>query len=255
MSQLFYSRVGQGEPLLILHGLFGSSRNWQSLVRRYAEHFDVIAVDLRNHGQSFHSEVMDYSAMAEDVRALIETLGLSAVRMIGHSMGGKVALRLAIDHSSLIDRIVVADIAPVNYQHDHNETLDAMLAVDLNQISSRADADDQMKAAIAEAPLRAFLLQNLVRQQNNWQWRVNLQAIENHMSELTGFDLSASTHIDTPALFIYGSKSDYVGEAEQQIIQQQFNNGQLHSIEGAGHWLQAEKPDIFFDVTLNYLQS
>ncbi len=255
MSQLFYSRVGQGEPLLILHGLFGSSRNWQSLVRRYAEHFDVIAVDLRNHGQSFHNDAMDYVAMAEDVRALIETLGLSSVRIIGHSMGGKVALRLAIDHGDIINRIVVADIAPVNYQHDHNETLEAMSAVDLNQIAGRADADDQMKSTIAEAPLRAFLLQNLVRQENNWKWRVNLQAIESHMSELTGFDLPASEHIDTPALFIYGSESDYVGEGERQIIQKQFSNAQLHSIDGAGHWLQAEKPDVFFDVTLNYLQS
>lgn len=253
MSQLFYSRAGQGEPLLILHGLFGSSRNWQSLARRYAEHFDVISVDLRNHGQSFHSSDMNYSVMAEDVKQLITSLDLPPVRVIGHSMGGKATLRLAIDHGSLLDRIVVADIAPVNYGHNHNETLDAMLSVDLSQIAGRADADEQMKSAIAEAPLRAFLLQNLVRQDDHWQWRVNLRAIDTHMGELTGFDLPASLQISVPSLFIYGSKSDYVGESERQVIQNQFSQASLQSVNGAGHWLHAEKPDIFFDLTLDYL--
>ena len=255
MSQLFYSRSGQGEPLLILHGLFGSSRNWQSLARRYAEHFDVISVDLRNHGQSLHSEAMDYRVMAEDVKQLIESLDLPAVRIIGHSMGGKVTLRLAIDHANLIDRIVVADIAPVNYQHDHNDTLDAMLAVDLAEVVNRADADEQMKPVMPEAPLRAFLLQNLVRQDNRWQWRVNLKAIETHMSKLTGFDFPESTEVDTPSLFIFGSKSDYVGESAQQLIRSQFSHSTLQPVEGAGHWLHAEKPDLFFDLTLEYLRA
>ena len=253
MSQLFYSQTGQGEPLLILHGLFGSSRNWQSLARRYAEYFDVISVDLRNHGQSFHSPEMNYAAMADDVKQLIESLGLPPVRVIGHSMGGKAALRLAIDHGDLLDRIVVADIAPVNYGHNHNETLEAMLSVDLDQVASRADADEQMKLTIAEAPLRAFLLQNLVRQQDRWQWRVNLQAIDRHMSALTGFDLASSSQVSVPALFIYGSKSDYVGAAERQIIQNQFNQARLQPVDGAGHWLHAEKPDVFFEMTLEYL--
>ena len=255
MPQLFYSRAGQGEPLLILHGLFGSSRNWQSLARQYAEHFDVISVDLRNHGQSFHAAEMDYAVMAEDVKQLIETLQLQSVRMIGHSMGGKVALRLAIDQGDLIDRMVVADIAPVNYQHDHNETLNALLAVDLTAIGSRADADDQLKPQIAEAPLRAFLLQNLKREENRWLWRVNLQAIENHMSDLTSFDLPASVQVDTPALFIHGTGSDYVGEPERQIIQGQFSKARLVPVSGAGHWLHAEKPEVFLATTLDYLRS
>ncbi len=182
MADLFYSRAGQGEPLLILHGLFGSSRNWQSLARQYAGHFDVISVDLRNHGQSFHAPQMDYRVMAEDVSALINSVDVADCLVIGHSMGGKVALQLAIDQPQLLKRMVIADIAPVSYRHDHNETLDALMAVDLEQVNSRADADQQMQAHIPEAALRAFLLQNLVRQDIRWQWRVNLDAIESHMA-------------------------------------------------------------------------
>lgn len=255
MSQLFYSRAGQGEPLLILHGLFGSSRNWQTLARQYAEHFDVISVDLRNHGQSFHSAEMNYSVMADDVEELIRHLGLQSVRVIGHSMGGKVALRLAIDHRDLVDRMVIADIAPVSYQHDHNETLDALLSVDLNQLSSRTDADEQLQSQIVEAPLRAFLLQNLKREDNRWLWRVNLQAIEAHMRDLTSFDLPDTVEVNTPALFVYGTRSDYVGEPQQQIIEKQFSQARLQPVDGAGHWLHAEKPDIFLDLTLAYLRS
>ena len=168
MPELFYSRVGQGEPLLILHGLFGSSRNWQSLARRYAEHYEVFSVDLRNHGQSFHTEEMSYPLMAEDVSRLVDQLGLGDIRVIGHSMGGKVAMQLAIEHGNLLNRIVVADIAPVSYQHDHNDTVGALMAVDIERINSRADADAQLQPLIGEAPLRAFLLQNLVRQDGQW---------------------------------------------------------------------------------------
>ena len=255
MADLFYSRAGQGEPLLILHGLFGSSRNWQSLARQYAGHFDVISVDLRNHGQSFHAPQMDYRVMAEDVSALINSVDVADCLVIGHSMGGKVALQLAIDQPQLLKRMVIADIAPVSYRHDHNATLEALMAVELEQVNSRADADQQMQAYIPEAALRAFLLQNLVRQDSHWQWRVNLDAIESHMAELTSFQLPAAKFIDLPALFIYGTRSNYVGETEKTVIQQQFRRAKLLPIEGAGHWLHAEKPDIFLQATLDYLKA
>ena len=255
MAELFYSRIGQGEPLLILHGLFGSSRNWQSLARQYANHFEVISVDLRNHGQSFHAADMSYQLMAEDVSQLIRQLALPSCRIIGHSMGGKVALRLALDQPALLDRIVVADIAPVNYQHDHNDTLGALVAVDLGRVNSRADADEQLKATVPQAPMRAFLLQNLQRVDDQWKWRVNLAAIDSHMDELTSFTLPDDARVDLPALFIYGTASQYVGDAEQDVIRQHFNKAKLQPVEGAGHWLHAEKPEDFLTATLDYLKS
>lgn len=253
MAELFFNRAGQGEPLLILHGLFGSSRNWQTLARQYAEHYDVISVDLRNHGQSFHAPQMDYAVMAEDVSQLINHLGLSACRLIGHSMGGKVALRLAIDQPDLVQRLVVVDIAPVDYRRDHHSTLEALLSVDIENILSRAAADAQLQAQIPEAPLRAFLLQNLVRQQNRWQWRVNLDAIKKHMGALTGFDLPEDQLIHLPTLFVYGTRSDYVGEAEQAVIRSHFEKASLLPMSDAGHWLHAERPEQFLQVTLDYL--
>ncbi len=254
MPELFYSRVGQGEPLLILHGLFGSSRNWQSLARRYAEHYEVFSVDLRNHGQSFHTEEMSYPLMAEDVSRLVDQLGLGDIRVIGHSMGGKVAMQLAIEHGNLLNRIVVADIAPVSYQHDHNDTVGALMAVDIERINSRADADAQLQPLIGEAPLRAFLLQNLGSQVGQWQWRFNLASIDAHMDNLTCFDISDEQRINLPALFIYGTRSDYVTEAEQAVIRQHFERANLQAVENAGHWLHAERPEHFVDLTLSYLR-
>ena len=239
--------------MLILHGLFGSSRNWQSLARQYAEHFDVINVDLRNHGQSFHEPQMDYAVMAEDVVRLMNDLVLTGCRLIGHSMGGKVAMQLAIEYPAYLQRIVVADIAPVNYQHDHNTTLDALSAVELQSVHNRADADEQLQAWIPEAPLRSFLLQNLVRDGQQWRWRVNLEAIENHMPELTGFSMPESAQIDVPAQFVYGTRSDYVGESAKAVIKSHFTRATLVPMSGAGHWLHAERPDDFLQLTLDYL--
>ena len=174
MASLHYSRSGSGEPLLILHGLFGSGKNWHSQARRFAEFFDVYCVDLRNHGQSFHADEMNYPAMADDVVRLLDHLGIDSCRMLGHSMGGKVAMTIAIQHPALISRLVVADIAPVSYRHHYDDLIDPILALQLDRYRSRAEVDHALRAYIPEDTLRAFLLQNLERDGAEWRWRACL---------------------------------------------------------------------------------
>ena len=163
MQLLSHSSSGSGEPLVIMHGLFGSSRNWQSLARVLSQDFEVVNIDLRNHGQSFHAGEMNYPAMAEDVATLLEHLGLDACRLLGHSMGGKVAMTLALMHPALVARMVVADIAPVAYFHHYDDLIEPILALPLETLESRAQAEQLLRQNIPEDQLRSFLLQNLVR--------------------------------------------------------------------------------------------
>lgn len=255
MSELSYTRSGTGQPLVVLHGLFGSGRNWQSHRRHFGSQFEVFNVDLRNHGESFHSDDMNYPAMAEDVVALLQSLGLGACNLLGHSMGGKVAMMLAVDYPGLIRRLIVADIAPVSYFHHYDDLIEPILALPLNSLESRAQADQLLRQNIPEDQLRAFLLQNLVREPDGWRWRVNWRAIQRDMEFLTGFgDLPEGWCIDVPTLFIRGDRSDYVGDSEIDVIQRHFTQAEIATIEDAGHWLHAEKPEVFAHMVLEFLQ-
>ena len=254
MAQLSHTSVGAGAPLVVLHGLFGSGRNWQSLARRFAESFEVVCVDLRNHGQSFHADEMNYTVMAADVAALLDRLGFEQCRVLGHSMGGKVAMTLAVNHPGLAARLVIADIAPVRYFHHYDDLIEPILALPLEQIESRTQADHLLRPNIPEDSLRVFLTQNLVRESGGWRWRVNWQAIQSEMEYLTGFDeLPPDWRIELPTLCIRGARSDYVGEAEIDEIGARFASFELETIEHAGHWLHAEQPDAFAERVLAFL--
>jgi esterase len=254
MSELHFSTSGSGTALVILHGLFGSGRNWQSHARQFAEHFQVFSVDLRNHGESFHANEMNYSAMAEDVAQLLHRLELSDCYMLGHSMGGKVAMMLALQNPALVKRMIVADIAPVDYFHHYDDLINPILALPLEKIESRAQADQLLRQNVPEDQLRAFLLQNLVREASGWRWRVNWEVIQRDMEWLTGFgDLPQDWCIDLPTLFLRGEKSDYIGETEVVVIQQRFRNYRIETIEAAGHWLHAEKPELFNRLVADFL--
>ncbi len=254
MPRLSYQRVGSGPPLLILHGLFGSGRNWQSHARRLAESFDVVSVDLRNHGQSFHTDEMDYPLMAADVERLMDDLRLDACRLLGHSMGGKVAMALALENPQRVEKLVIADIAPVVYAHDHDELVDAALGLSLDAIGARADADRELQAAIADPGLRSFLLQNLVRDRDDWRWRVNWRAIGGAMEALTGFvELPPDWRIEVPTLCIRGAASNYVGAAEIELMRDHFRDIEFATLDGAGHWLHAEQPAAFLERVLRFL--
>ena len=254
MSVLHSSVIGEGEPLVILHGLFGSGKNWQTLGRQFGKKFQVINVDLRNHGQSFHADTMDYPTMADDVIELLDTLDLQSVHLLGHSMGGKVAIMLSAMHPLRVDSLIVADIAPVVYEHDYDDLIDPILALSLGSLKSREQADTQLLSAIPEAQLRAFLLQNLVRAADGWGWKVNWPVIQRDIENLTGFDgLDTDWRIDAPALVIRGANSDYVGAAEIEIIKQHIPAAQFETLSDAGHWLHAEQPVAFQHKVLEFL--
>lgn len=251
---LHYQHYGAGEPLVILHGLFGSSKNWQSLAKQFSEYFSVYTVDLRNHGSSFHDEEMNYAVMADDVIQLLESLGISSCRLLGHSMGGKVAMILANSNPNLVSKLVVADIAPVAYQHHHNGLLEPIMALSLVDIDSRVSADAALKPAIPDPMLRGFLLQNLARECDSWRWRVNWAAIKHHMSDLTDFPISESDwRIDIPTLFMRGENSDYIGTHEVTEIENHFSNARIETIEQSGHWLHAEQPQKFLRMVSDFL--
>jgi len=254
MLDLHFSSMGSGPPLLVLHGLFGSGKNWHSHMRRFAAEFEVFCVDLRNHGQSFHAEEMDYPTMADDVARLVERLGLDGCRILGHSMGGKVAMTLALRQPALLTRMIVADIAPVAYRHDYDDLIEPILALELDDFESRTQIDHALRPHIPEDQLRAFLLQNLARSETGWRWRVNWPVIQREMDALTGFEpLPSDWFVALPTLFIRGANSDYVGSAELDVIERHFGNAEIATIEGAGHWLHAEQPLEFTRLALEYL--
>lgn len=254
MPVLHHSVFGEGEPLVILHGLFGSGKNWQSLGRQFGQQLHVLNVDLRNHGQSFHTDSMNYPAMVDDVIVWLDSQDLQQIHLLGHSMGGKVAMMLAAMHPLRLNRLIVADIAPVAYDHDYDDLIDPILDLPLAALDSREQADQLLQASIPEASLRAFLLQNLVREADGWRWRVNWPVIRRDIGQLTGFDgLEVDWRIDTPTLVIRGANSDYVGAAEIEIIKQHIPTAQIESVVDAGHWLHAEQPAAFQRLVLDFL--
>jgi esterase len=245
---------GEGPPLAILHGLFGSARNWSAIAQRLAAHHRVIALDLRNHGASSWAETMDYAEMAEDVRATLHASGHRRFALLGHSMGGKAAMIAALGHGEDVERLVVVDIAPVAYQPRHLAYVRAMRALDLGTIKRRAEADARLATAIPDAAERAFLLQNLVFDNGEARWRLNLAAIEQEMPRLIGFpEVPAGDAYPGAALFVAGGQSDYLRPAHEAAIGRLFPNARIARLENAGHWLHAEQPAAFLDIVERFL--
>ena len=254
MELLHYSEIGYGDPLVILHGLFGSSKNWQSLARVFSEHFRVITLDLRNHGQSFHHDEMNYTVMAEDVSRLMRHIGVESCSLIGHSMGGKTAILLALKYPHLVSRLVVADIAPVVYSHAYDHLIDPILSMPLDQMESRSAADKVLQRDIPDTMLRSFLLQNLEGKAGHWRWKVNWSAIDSQLNQLTGYpDLPNGWKINLPTCFIRGENSDYICVDEETEIKAHFENVIIQTVGNAGHWLHAEQPANFSRLALRFL--
>lgn len=231
-------------PLLVAHGLFGSARNWNTLAQRLARGRRVVAVDMRNHGASPWDAAMDYPAMAGDLAATIRTECGGLADVLGHSMGGKAAMVLALAEPARVNRLVAADIAPVAYTHTHAHTVAAMQALDLGAVTRRGDADRMLAEAIPDRALRGFLLQSLALDGGRAAWRLNLAAIAAHMADLIGFPDTAA-RFDGPAVFLHGGASDYVTEAHHPAIRRLFPHARFETLAGAGHWLHAEQPDAF----------
>ena len=229
---------GAGAPLLIAHGLFGSARNWGAVAKRLSDSRPVTAVDMRNHGTSPRAPTNSYTDMAADLAAAIETPS----DVIGHSMGGKAAIVLALSHPDRIRRLVVADIAPVAYSHTQQHLIDAMQGLDLTAIESRGAADRVLAERIDEPGVRAFLLQSLDVKER--RWRLNLDVLAAEMPKIVGFP-ELEGRFDGPALFLTGAGSDYVLPEHRDRIRALIPNARFAKIPGAGHWLHADKPREF----------
>ena len=228
-------------PILIVHGLFGSGRNWGVIAKRLSADRRVVTVDMRNHGASPTSDSHSYFDLADDLAEVIRHLGGQA-DVIGHSMGGKAAMILALKHPDVLRRLLVADIAPVGYTHSQSSLIEAMRAVDLSKATTRSEADAQLAAYVDDKSIRAFLLQSLdVRGKT---WRLNLDVLDREMDKIVGFP-DITGQFTGPTLFLAGANSDYVRPEHRPLIKSLFPSAKQAKIPGAGHWLHAEKPREF----------
>lgn len=237
------NRIAQGEgpPLVVAHGLFGSARNWGAVAKRLSDIRRVVAVDMRNHGASPWSDQHSYEALAEDLAEVIDAEGGRA-DLLGHSMGGKAAMALALAEPERVASLVVADIAPRAYGHTQAPMIEAMRGVDLAAVERRSDADAQLRERVEDPAVRAFLLQSLDAPER--RWRLNLDALDAEMDRLVGWPDPGGRY-DGPALFLRGEASDYVSDADEPEIRRLFPRARIETIPGAGHWLHAEAPRPF----------
>ncbi len=254
--QLAYETQGAGSPLLILHGLFGSARNWTAVAKHLADSYRVYHVDLRNHGNSPHADSMTYDEMAADVRGFILEQGLTGAAIVGHSMGGKTAMTLALRHADLIGPLAVVDIAPTAYQPHHAELIAAMQATDLSGLQRRAEADARLAQRIADAGLRAFLGLSLMPAGSGFSWQFNLPAIAANLGALSGFpEFEPGETFAGATLFVIGALSNYVRPQHHATIHARFPKAEIAAIAGASHWVHAEQRDAFVARLREFLQS
>jgi esterase len=240
-------------PLIILHGLLGSSDNWQTLGKRYQDTFEVHLVDARNHGRSPHHPEHHYAAMAQDILRYLDNRGLNKVRLMGHSMGGKTVLQLLHQAPERLERIVVVDMAARAYAPHHQPIFDALTSLDLQVISSREEAEAHLLAALGDAGIVSFLMKGLYRRkEGGFAWRANIPVLQAHLGQILQ---SIPLEINTiPTLVVYGTRSEYVSESDLTAYDEACLQLEVAPMVGVGHWLHAEAPDAFFDITWNFLR-
>lgn len=250
---LHYKEIGQGHPLIILHGLLGSLDNWQTLAREFGKHFRVITVDQRNHGKSPHHDEMTYELMAGDLLQLMDKLGIQTAHILGHSMGGKTAMAFALRYPERVDKMVVVDIAPRQYSRGHDQIFKALFSLDLQSIQSRSEAEDKLAVYIHEPGILFFLLKNLVRdQQGSFSWKMNLEAIYHNYDNVIE-EIEGEHPYNKPVLFIKGGKSAYIENQDMSRIRQVFPAASLFTIPLAGHWVHAEAPEQLYNRVVSFL--
>lgn len=237
-----YGTATDAPTLLIVHGLFGSGRNWGVIAKRLSDSRRVITVDMRNHGDSPRADTQTYPEMAEDLAEVIRHIG-APMDVCGHSMGGKTSMALALLHPDLIRRLIIADIAPVAYDHSQQEFIDAMRAVDLTTLTRRSDAQEQLAAAGVEPALQSFFTQSLDVATKSW--KLNLDVLEAEMPSIVGWPTDISGTFDGPTFFLSGAKSHYVLPEYRPGIKALFPNAHFAKLPGVGHWLHAENPRDF----------
>jgi esterase len=250
---LHSQEYGSGQPLIILHGLFGSLDNWHTMSKIFGGSFRVFAVDQRNHGRSPHSDIFTYEALAEDLREFLDEHELKSAHVLGHSLGGKTAMQFALTFPDRLHRLIVVDMAPRAYPPVHDEIFDAMLPLDLRSYSSRQQVDEAMAKKIPDVATRQFLMKNLSRDESGrFRWKVNLEVIKNNYDEIARAIESDRTFTH-PTLFVRGSRSGYVRDSDLPDIRKLFPQSEVADLE-TGHWVHAEAPEAFSRLVLEFLK-
>lgn len=251
--QLNFQSYGTGFPLIILHGLFGSLDNWQTISTRLGEHFWVFAVDLRNHGRSPHSDEFNYEVMAEDLGEFMQVHGLARAHLLGHSMGGKTAMEFALRHPEMVEKLIVADMAPKAYPPSHIPIFEALLSMDLSGFRDRREIVDALAPSIPELAVRQFLLKNLTRDESGaFRWKLNLPTIYRNYDRLNQ-GIENGRNFDGSVMFIKGVRSEYIGEEDRELIKRLFPQAEIIAIPEAGHWVHADAPGAFLNAVLAFL--
>lgn len=253
--QLHFKQLGQGEPLVMMHGLFGASDNWLGVASKLAEKFHLFLVDLRNHGLSPHSDETNYPIMAADVAEFLDTQKLERANILGHSLGGKVAMQLALDFPSRVEKLIVSDITPRVYPPEHEKIFKALLGLDLKKFQTRIQIEDALAAEIPDLGLRRFLLKNLKSASSpssSFTWKMNLAGLyKNHQKIYE--PIAPHKPFFGPALFLRGGKSRYILEADIPLIHNLFPQAKIETIERAGHWVHADAPEEFVTLVSAFL--
>ena len=252
MEELFYRKLGKGKPFIILHGLFGSSDNWQTVAKKIGEHYEVYLVDQRNHGKSFHSEEFSYELMIEDLRKLIVKEGLSDFVLLGHSMGGKAVMGYALKYPDDISKLIVADIGPIKYRVHHDLILKALNEAYSTNLSSRKQAEEIIGKYIESPAIRQFLLKNLYwKEKGVLAWKINIPVLSEKILEISEWG-DHIQDIDVPTLFIRGGRSEYIREVDIPDIEERFHDVKIDTIPESGHWVHAERPDEFYNLVMQF---
>jgi pimeloyl-ACP methyl ester carboxylesterase len=253
--EVLHSRIiGEGEPLLILHGFLGMSDNWKTLGGKYAKNeFQVHLIDQRNHGKSFHSENFNYELLANDLKNYMAHHNIPKANLIGHSMGGKTVMQFACSNPELVKKLIVADIAPKYYPPHHNEIINGLVSLNFDKINSRSEADNELAKHLSDFGIRQFLLKNLYWvEKGKLGFRFNLSILQDKMEEI-GENISTTATFTGETLFLRGDKSEYILQNDFDSIKRHFPKATISTISNAGHWLHAENPKEFFSKTLNFL--
>jgi esterase len=263
--KLFYREIGEGEPLIILHGLYGSSDNWMSIAKELSKCFKIFVLDQRNHGQSPHSTEQNYAVMANDLLEFYNDLRIEKAIIIGHSMGGKVAMQFTIDNPEKVVSLVVVDIAPWTHLsesesshqiiEEHQHIVNALMSIPIKIISSRFEADVILSQWINNSGIRQFLLKNLKREiDGSFSWKFNLPVLAANLYLLIGGINPENTQSNCQTLFIKGDRSNYIPDSRIGEIIKVFPNSRVLSIKNAGHWVHSEKPNEFLAEVLKFLK-
>lgn len=251
--QLNYKSTGQGEPLIILHGLFGMLDNWQSVARALENHFTLYLVDQRNHGKSPHLDEHSYKLMASDLREFMLQQGIPQSNLLGHSMGGKTAMQFALDYPEMVTKLIVVDMGIKQYEGGHDTIFEALKSVELNTITNRQEADVQLSKYINSIGVKQFLLKNLTREPDgSYHWKFNLKALSENYDNILS-SINSEIPFEGETLFIRGSLSDYIPDADWEAITKLFPMAKLETIQNAGHWVHADQPEALISAIRQFL--